>query len=89
MSRYEIIPLWATADEEGNYLDVSNNLKDVNEWLSDKENVEATQVIRGYGVVDKIRKLMPDEAIDFHYTKEEAEKKLNFLNNKRLNLLDN
>lgn len=70
--------LFATADRDGNYLDVSSNKEDCDKWLSEGNDKQATQIIKGYGVFFKDEDLMPDAASDFHYDKEEAEHELAF-----------
>lgn len=70
----EIITLWATADEDGGFIDVSREKGQVVEWL--KEDEEAQQIIQGFGVINKTTNLMPDNARDFHYDRKEAEKEL-------------
>lgn len=65
-----IIPLFATADEHGHYLDVSSELDEVREYL-EKDSV-AKSIIAGFGVFDQKTQMMPDGVKDFHYDFEEA-----------------
>lgn len=74
MEQYEIMVLWATADEDGGYIDISRDKAQAEEWLSRDD--DAVQIIQGYGVLDKTTNLMPDTASDFHYEKETAEAEL-------------
>lgn len=71
---YEIIVLWATADEDGGFIEVSRDEETAKEWM--KTDEEATQVIQGWGVIYKPTDLMPDDSQDFHYNLQNAEAEL-------------
>jgi len=75
MDKYEIIVLWATADEDGGFIEVSRDEETAREWM--KADEEAIEVIQGWGVIYKPTDMMPDDARDFHYKLEDAQKELN------------
>ncbi|MBP1309048.1 hypothetical protein JOD82_002068 [Paenibacillus sp. 1182] len=68
MERYEIRKLWATVDENGDYVDIFDNVNDVKE-----QGMNFTQ---GYGVFDNETNLLPDDAQDFHYDLQSARDEL-------------
>lgn len=74
MNRYKIITLWATVDPDGGFIDVSRGKEQVEEWLG--RNEDAVGITQGFGVLDTTTNLMPDTAVDFHYSREEAEAEL-------------
>ncbi|WP_090739340.1 hypothetical protein [Paenibacillus sp. Mc5Re-14] len=72
---FEIIKMWATADKDCGFIEVSRDEETAKEWMNADE--EATQVIQGWGIIDKLTNLMPDDARDFHYKLEDAQSELN------------
>jgi len=75
-------PLFATADKNGHYIDVSPNIAECQEWLKEDDNKEAKTIIGGYGIFNTHTDTMPDDAVDFHYSYGEAQQELSrFLEN--------
>ena len=79
---FVIKPLFATADKNGHYIDVSPDITECQNWLKENDNKEAKTIIGGYGIFNANTDLMPDDANDFHYSYEEAQQELSrFLEN--------
>lgn len=79
---FVIKPLFATADKNGHYIDVSPDITECHEWLKENDNKEAKTIIGGYGIFNANTDTMPDDANDFHYSYEEAQHELSrFLEN--------
>lgn len=70
--KMEIRELFATADRDGNYLDVSQEKKDCEFWLEEGKDKQAVKVINGFGLFFANSEKMPDNASDFHYTSDDA-----------------
>lgn len=76
----KVISLFATADQEGNYLDISTERSDCERWLT--ENKEAVRIVDGFGVAHSKTNEMHVDAVDFHYSIVEARAELVTLSNK-------
>lgn len=71
-----IKPLFAIADKDGYYIDVSRDIAECQKWLKENNYKEAKTIIGGYGVFNSENDMMADNAADFHYTYEEAQHEL-------------
>lgn len=77
-----IKPLFAIADKDGYYIDVSRDIAECQKWLKEKNYKEAKTIISGYGVFNSESDMMADNAEDFHYSYQEAQEELSrFLEN--------
>lgn len=77
--KLEVRELFATADRDGNYLDVSQEKRDCEGWLEEGKDKQAVKVINGFGLFFANSNEMPDNVVDFHYTSEDAVDELDFL----------
>lgn len=73
--------LFATADRDGNYLDISDNKSDCEKWLKEGNDKQAINIIKGFVVFDSEKNIVPDNASDFHYDYDEAFDELEFFTN--------
>lgn len=81
MKKLIIKELYATADRDNNYINISANREECVDRLENGNNKQETQVIKGYGIFEIETGLVPDQANDFYYDYEEAEHELDFLLN--------
>lgn len=77
--KLEIRELFATADRDGNYLDVSQDKNDCEAWVEEGKDKQAIKVIQGFGLFLTNSDKMPDNVSDFHYTAEDVQHELDFL----------
>ena len=76
MRNLTIIELFAIADRDGNYLEISRHKEDSEKMLEEGNNKAATCIIKGFAVFDVDSDCIPSEASEFCYDYEDAEDEL-------------